>query len=301
MKKLGKKSRYSWCLIGMIFFWFLIYKFVDKSDLIVIVKKSLPLREAGLLNGMVWGEKEGISNDFYSLLKNTGLIHVVVVSGANLMIVGKNLIENLAKIIGRNLAIIGGGGIILIYVNLVGWQIPVVRAVLFLGIYYWSKFLRRQFISSRALLLVGLIMFLADFKMITNVSFWLSMAAFIAVTLNQKEGILKNTIWVSLFILPILSMVFGQISLITPISNLGVLFLVEVLTIIGFLGTLVGLFWLDFGKIILITSYPFLRYFIEMVEGVGKFGGVLNFRFNWLMLVGWYLIIGGYWYEKKKI
>jgi hypothetical protein len=48
------------------------------------------------------------------------------------------------------------------------------------------------------------------------------------------------------------------------------------------------------------VSYPFLRYLIEIVEFSGNVGGVVKFQFNWLMLIGWYLMIGGYWYEKEK-
>jgi len=249
----------------------------------------------------VWGEKGGISGDFYSLLKSSGLIHVVVVSGANLMIVGKSFVENLAKVIGRKMAIIGGGGVVLLYVNLVGWQIPVIRAVLFLGIFYWSQLLGRQFQSWKAVLVVGVVMTLADFRVLSDISFWLSMAAFTAVVLNKGEGLLKNTIWVSVFVLPILSMGFGKVSLITPIANFMVLFLVEILTILGFLGSLLGLIWLDLGRMVLIICYPLLRYLIEVVEFWGGGMGVVNFQFNWLMLIGWYLLIFRFWYEKKKI
>lgn len=299
MRRLSIKLKYrNWLIVFII--WFLIYFFIKKVDLISVLMKSLPSREAGLLTGMVWGEKVGISKDFYILLKNSGLIHMVVVSGANLMIIGKSFIENLAKIVGRKMAIVGGGGIILLYVNLVGWQIPVIRALLFLGIYYWSQMLGRYFCSWRAVLCVGMLMILADMSVLKDVSFWLSMLAFVAVVLNQKRGILMNTIWVSIFILPILSLYFGQISLITPITNLLVLFLVELLTILGFLGSILGLLWLNLGKILILICYPFLRYLIEIVEFSGGVGGVINFQFNWPMLIGWYLMIGGYWYEKEK-
>lgn len=300
MKKLWTRLRYKQIIV-FLFIWILIYKFIDRSELIGVIRAALPPREAGLLSGMVWGDKGGISGDLYNSLKDTGLVHIVVVSGANLMIVGKSLIESLAKFIGRRWAIIGGGGIILLYINLAGWQIPVIRAGLFLGIYYWAQILGRQFKVDRALFLVILIMVLADFRVLMDISFWLSFAAFMAVVLTQNRGALKNTVWVSLFVLPILSISFGRISLITPVTNLGVLFLVEILTIIGFIGSLVGLLWQNLGGLILIISYPFLRYLIEIVERMGKLGWVVDFKFNWWMLFGWYLVIGAYWYEKKKV
>ncbi|HBP51083.1 MAG: internalization-related competence protein ComEC/Rec2 protein [Candidatus Shapirobacteria bacterium GW2011_GWE1_38_10] len=300
MKKLWIRLKYKE-VVPFILVWVLMYKFIERSDLIEVIERSLPSREAGLMSGMVWGEKGGIKGDLYKSLINTGLVHIVVVSGANLMIVGKSLIENLAKFVGRKTAIIGGGGLILTYVNLVGWQIPVIRAVLFLGIYYWAQILGRRFKIGRAIFLVGLVMILADFGVLGDVSFWLSMVAFVAVVLNQDAGVFRNTVWVSLFVLPILSISFGTISLLTPITNFGALFLVEILTIIGFIGSLIGLLWQGLGGVVLATSYPLLRYLIEIVERAGSLGGVLNFQFNWWMLAGWYLVLGTYWYEKKKI
>lgn len=301
MKKLKTKLKFEKIFLLLIV-WILIYKFIKRSDLIEIIQRALPSGEGSLMAGMIWGERGLISKDLYNLLKNMGLIHIVVVSGANLMIIGRGMIEGLAKYLGRKMAIVAGGGIILIYVNLVGWQIPVVRAVLFLAIFYWAQMLGRQFRSGRALFLVVLIMFLADFKIFTEISFWLSVATFLGVLLSQKEGMVKSTIWVSLFVLPILSIFFGKISLLTPVINLGVLFLVEAITIIGFWGSLMGLLWEGIGKVVLSLSYPMLRYLIEVVEVMGKWSWAqLNFQFNWLMLVGWYLIIGVYWYEKNKI
>ena len=302
MKKLKTKLKFEWWWLLIFGVWFLIYKFIKRSEMIVAIERALPLREAGLLAGMVWGERGGIRGDLYKMLINTGLVHMVVVSGANLTIVGKNLIEVLAKYIGRRMAIIWGGGVILIYVNLVGWQIPVIRALLFLGIYYLAQILGRRFRTDRGLFLVGLMMVLADFGVLSDVSFWLSMMAFLGVIVSRDEGVFKNTLWVSLLVLPILSLKFGTISLLTPISNLAVLFLVEILTIMGFVGSILSLWWQFLGKIILGSCYPLLRYLIEVVEGVGKWKvGVVNFQFNWWMLAGWYLIIGAYWYEKKKV
>lgn len=301
MKKLKTKLKFKEiCLVLIV--WILIYKFIKRQDLIGVIQRALPSGEAGLLAGMVWGEKGLISKDLNNLLKNTGLVHIVVVSGANLMIIGRGIIENLAKLMGRKMAIGAGGGIVLLYVNLVGWQIPVVRAVLFLAIYYWAQLLGRQFKSGRALFLVVLVMFLADFKVFTEISFWLSVAAFLGVLLSQKEGAIKSTVWVSIFILPILSIFFGKISLLTPIINLGVLFLVEIITVIGFGGSLIGLVWESLGRLFLTISYAMLRYLIELVTITGKWGwSSINFQFNWLMLLGWYLVVGAFWYEKKKI
>lgn len=301
MKNWRTKLKFSKYL-GLIVGWILIYKFIDKSVLIDNIRAALPVREAGLMVGMVWGEKKEMEWEFYNYLKNSGLIHVVVVSGANLMIIGRMLVENLAKFLGRRVAIIWGLGVVLIYVNAVGFEIPVVRAWLFLGLFYLAQLLGKRFKVSRALFLVGLLMVLSDYKVLLDISFWLSMLAFLGVVLTKDRGVIVTTIWVSILILPILSMFFGKISLITPVANLGVLFLVEVITSLGFVGSMLGRVSVVVGGVVLQLAYPFLRYLVWVVELMGGWeAGVLDFRFNWGMMVGWYLICGGYWYEKKKI
>lgn len=301
MKKWWIKSVYKKSLL-IILIWILAFLILKKESLLLIINKALPSREAGLLSGMVWGEKSAIKGEFYNSLIRTGLIHIVVVSGTNLMIVGRGLIENLAKLIGRKMAIMGGGGIILIYVNLVGWQLPIIRAFLFLEIFYISQMLGRKFNVFRALVLVIGIMFLADWQIYKEVSFWLSIVSFVAVLLNQNKNILKTTFWINIFILPILSISFGEISLISPLVNIMVLFLVEIVSVLGFWGGIIGLICQKISMLVLLVNYPLLRYLIEVVELGGSWKwAMINFHFNWWMLIGWYLILGAYWYEKKKI
>jgi hypothetical protein len=99
----------------------------------------------------------------------------------------------------------------------------------------------------------------------------------------------------------VISIYFGKISVLAIVSNLMVLFLVETLTIIGFLGSVIGVVYFKLGTLIVFLSYPLLRYLIEVVEWIGGVGGIISFRFNWWLFVGWYLLVAAYWYEKNKI
>lgn len=289
-------------ILGIVLGYFLFSLVLRKDSILKVSNQALPFREAALLMGMVWGEKSGMKGEFYSYLVKSGLVHIVVVSGANLMIVSKSLIENLAKFVGRKMAILGGGGAVLIYVNLVGWQLPIIRALLFLGVYYFSQILGRKFNTFRAMILVVVVMFLADWKIYNEASFWLSIMAFTAVLLNRNSNIIKINFWVNIFIIPILSINFKQINLISPLFNMMVLFLVEAISIVGFWGGILGVIWQDLGSLVLAVNYPLLRYLIEVIEWGGKWKWMtLNFQFNWWMFLGWYLILGAYWYEKKKI
>lgn len=276
---------------GLLLVGLLMYKFIIKDSLIYVVNQSLPNKEAALLNGMLWGEKD-FDKDFYNQLKNSGLLHIVVVSGANMILIFKGLVESLAKRIGRKWAIGLAWLVSLFYLNIVGWEIPIVRALILVMIMYWAQILGRKYNVWRGLIFSGLIIVLAWPKSIMELSFWLSFGAFFGVVSSPWKDVFRSSFWVSLWISPIMALGLGKINLVGPISNVLVLFIVEVVTIVGFLGSIVGLIIPMIGKIILWLIMPLLKYFVVIVEIIGNLKWVnLSINFNWMILLGWYLIL----------
>lgn len=279
-------------VLGMGLVGFLIYKFIKRDSLIGMAYQSLPGTEAGLLNGMLWGDKSGFSKDFYNSLKNSGLVHLVVVSGSNMILVFKGLVENLAKLIGRKKAIGLGFLIAVLYLDIVGWEIPVVRALVLVSVMYWAQILGRKYNLVQGLILSVLIIVLAWPGSLTEVSFWLSFLAFVGVVTSPWKGVMLSSFWVSLWISPIMGLFFGKVNLISPISNLLVMLTVETITVIGFLGSILGLVIPILGKIVLWSIWPLLKYFTVVAGVIGNLGWVnLDVSFNVLILLGWYLIL----------
>ncbi|MDD4410238.1 MAG: ComEC/Rec2 family competence protein [Candidatus Shapirobacteria bacterium] len=283
--------------LGIFLVVIFIYKFIDKQDLIRVIFKNLPPREASLMAGMVFGDKNNFDKNTILNFQVSGVIHIMVVSGTNIVLVFRGLVERIASWIGRKRAIILGFGVTLVYINWVGWEIPAVRAFLLMSIFYWAQLLGRKFSLFRAIMLIILIMVLADYRVFLSGSFYLSFVAFGAVVINlNKErrwwSDLWNSFWVSLWILPILVLFFGKISLVAPLTNALILFLVEIITILGVLGSLMGLVIPILGKIVLWISYPLLKYILLIVDGLSSFKfASMEIKFNWIFLVGWYLVL----------
>lgn len=257
----------------------MIYKFIEN------IYMTLPGEEAGLLAAMVVGDKSGLGKEMYENLKNTGLIHLVVVSGSNVMLIVSSLIENLAGWLGRKWAIMIGLMVGWGYVGVVGWEAPVMRAILLISIYYWAQILGRKYNLVRGLGLAVVIMAVADWGIVMSVSFWLSVMAFAGVVTTKSKNDLMRTVWVGVWVTPILAMVFGKISLVAPFSNVMVLGTVEMITVVGIIGMIINrwLLWL---------VYPLLRYFVWVVRGMGNLAWAsIEIKFNWWMLVGWYLVL----------
>lgn len=280
----------------------LMYKFVNRDSLIYVIGQSLPAKEAGLLTGIILGDKSGFDKNFYKDLKISGVVHLVVVSGSNVMLLVGGVIENLAGYINRKKAILLGLLLGWWYVFLVGAEIPVVRAILLVSIYYWAQLLGRKYNLTRGVGLTAMIILISDFGAIKEVSFWLSFLAFIAIVLNKKKNILWSTIWVSLWITPIIAFNFKEISLVAPISNVLVLAVAEVVMVIGVLGISFGIMLPVLGKLILWLALPFLKYFVWIVEGLAsvKWASV-KVDFNIWMFVGWYLVLGWFLVRKYKL
>ena len=81
MKKLkikfnSKRKVFSlvWIVIGIIF----IYKFIKKDSLIGVIFQTLPPREAALMTGMVFGDKNNFDKQTYYNFLNSGVIYGIL-------------------------------------------------------------------------------------------------------------------------------------------------------------------------------------------------------------------------------
>ena len=226
-----------WRGAGVVLTIFLIYKFIMKEDLIYVIERNLSGDEAAVLRGILLGDKSGFRKSLYENLKTSGLVHLMVASGSNVMLLSRWLIEGTARCWGRKWAIGWGLGLIWGYAAWVGWEAPIMRAGLLMSIYYWAQLLGRRFNLWRAIILTVGLMLVIEPDFYKSVSFWLSMVSFGAIVgaeewkLRLTGSDLGMTVWVSLAVTPILALVFGKISLVAPVSNVAVLFLVEAISV----------------------------------------------------------------------
>lgn len=291
--------------------WFLIL--VSREHILGVINNSLPYTQAGLLSGIILGDKDGLGKDFRQTLISSGLIHLIVVSGSNVMLLIGGVIESLASWVGRRMAITLGLMLGWKYVILVGWEVPVVRAMLLLSILYWAQLLGRKYNLIRGLLLAILIMIVGEPRVVVSVSFWLSIMAFLGVVTSRKmllevkqlsfvksrkfgryfvglRRLFGETVWIMVWITPIMALVFGKISLISPLTNVLALGLVGMVSVVGAVGVVLGLWWLPLGKMVLWLTIPTLSY-LRKIADIGGGSAGLDVEFNWWMLVGYYLVL----------
>ncbi len=283
--------------VGVIGGGILIYKLILELGLIEQNWQWLAPGERGILRGMIWGDESFLGDGLRESFKNSGLWHLVVVSGSNMMLLSRVVIEVLAPWWGRRRARIVGLGLVWLYAAGVGWQVPVVRALLMVTLIVVAEWWGRRPDSLRVLAVVVAIMWWADGGMWQSVSFWLSMAAYIGVVSAKRGGgwlgEWGRSIWVAAWVAPILALVFDRFGPMMLVTNVLVLPAAEAAVVLGGMG-------LVLGQVVMLAAYPFLWWIRVVAEWSGGSDWLVTTReVNWLMVAGWYLLLIWWWRRRK--
>jgi len=286
-----------------------------KLDLSRNIKKVLPAKEAALVQGAILGI-DNIEADFREELIRTGTIHVVVVSGQNLMIVA-GIFLSFVKYLGRRFSLILAILAVFLYAFLTGFEPPVVRASLVVLSSSVAIFFGRESGALRNLILAVVVILIIWPRAIGDISFQLTFAASLGIiTLGQylarilnwsrfqekskfeilnlaaKNAAIATSAYI--FTAPIILFYFGRISPVAPLVNVLVAELVAPIMVGGFLLVILGLLWTGFAQAFAILVYLPATFFVRTVSIFAKLPfSQMNFGQEnvWLAIV-LYVLIG---------
>lgn len=253
-----------------------------RNSLIAFYQSVLPEPVAGLLSGILLGAKGAIDNDFYNQTKNTGLTHVIVASGTNISFVVSFLTSVLILFFPRKktiyIVILG----ILLYLFIAGFDPPLIRAAIMSGSLLLGQESGRLSSTWRIYFLTVLGMLLYNPTWLSDIGFILSFVATAGLLLFEKRirtklknlpGFFREGFSTSLAaqigVAPILFVTFGQFNILSPLINALVLWTIPFIMIIGAIGGVTGLLLPFLGKTIVYLAYPFLLYFVQIVDLFG--------------------------------
>ena len=241
--------------------------------------------ESLLMGGLIFGEKSNFDQSLKQSFVNTGMIHVVTLSGYKVTMIAQWIMQ-VFSFLPKNLGLGAGILTILLFVLMTGGSATAVRAGIMAALTLFARMTGRNYDVTRALILTGVLMiFLNPFVLVFDASFQLSFLGTIAAIFLTPK-IEKYFLWVTpklglreiisitsaiyIFILPYVLYEMGTFSLSTLPANALVMPLVPLTMIFGFLTGFAGLIWqvlaVPFGFI----SYIFLHYEL----------GVINFLAN---------------------
>jgi len=220
------------------------------------VKMCLPKEQAALLSGMLIGYTEDMSDEMANAFSDAGLSHLTAVSGMNIAFIVFPLIFLFKKMrLSQKISNIITIGILIMFLFITGFSPSVARAVIMAVIILVGQLLKRETEIFASISFALILLLIYNPYTLFDIGFQLSFAATLSLVLFYKyikskldfkflpslvSDVLAATISAQLGVVLISAMYFNKISIISLISNLLVVPLVEVLTILGIVMVLIG-------------------------------------------------------------
>lgn len=249
MKKVGERPN------GAIAFIFDL-----KQRLTDHLERTLPAPEAALAAGLLFGDRDLPARDHANFLA-TGTSHIIAVSGYNVAIITQMIFPFFAFVFGRRRTLALITLFLAAYVIATGASASVVRAAIMAVIPFLAKALGRPVYGGNLLLLAAAFMLGTNPHLVYDLGFILSFAAtagimYLSPILNEKlrdrrkasTPLVRSIITISIptfsaivVTLPIVIASFGRISLIAPVANLFILFVLPAAMLTAFLASVLAL------------------------------------------------------------
>lgn len=275
-------------------------------------KEWLPADEGALAAGILLGGTSGFTSEANLRFRRVGISHIIAASGYNVMVVAGWVTLLGLRLFGRRLAIPFVIISIILYMLLAGMGPPVIRAGIMAILTIIGLIVGRKGDAKWLLIITSLGMLIYKPEWVTSVSFQLSVGAMAAVIF--VGGIIKNVKWplsdllstlgVYVFTLPIILFWFGSISIVAPIANVAVLWVVPIIMEIAAAATALG--WVSplLGQLIAWSAWPELRWITWVTEKLAGWSGAswnvgtINLVWVFAYYIVLYLLI--YFLRKKK-
>lgn len=273
--------------------------FLDKK-----IQNFLPSPQAELLSGILLGQSKDLPSSLRLNLRDTSTLHIIVASGQNLSLVA-GFVLALSGLIKRKNALILALIVCIFYTVLSGLQVPILRAAIMFGLSSLAQFFGRLRDGFWVLLVTAGLMLLINPAWITSLSFQLSFLATFGVIVVSPI-LIKRLSWLpiigqdlavtlsaQLMVIPVIAQNFHQISLVSLIVNILILWTISFIMMGGALMLAFGMIWTVLGQLIAIGVNALLTYFIYIVS----FFAHLSFAWEyigeqvWIVWIGYYLVL----------
>lgn len=289
-----------------------------KKSLIRSASQFIPYPEAGLLSGILYGEKGGLGDKLMKDFRTTGIVHIVVLSGYNVTIIAIFFL-NIFSRINRRLGLALGGLSIITFAILTGGGATIIRASIMAILAVAATWYGRDYDITRSLALAGGIMILQNpLILVFDISFQLSFLATIGLVyvgpiikkylmwvpqkLELRENLLA-TVSTQIFVLPLLMYATGEVSLVSILVNLIVLPFIPAAMLLGFITALLGFFagpltWIAAAPTYLLLWIPMK--IVEIFSGIPHAAVSLPEIPFWSVLLLYILLFWWVWWRHKR-
>lgn len=260
--------------------------FAIKKFVLNIVEYCLDKNQAGLLSGMIIGYKDGLDENAYNAFSKAGLTHIMVASGMNVAFIILPLTYIFKKLRINNLvSSILTIAVLILFVFIAGFSASVVRAVIMGIIILLGKIFMRDTEIYTSISVAAIILLIINPFTLFDIGFQLSFGATISLVMFYKKikefidrihlpnfisDTLAATIAAQIGVVPITLYYFNNFSTISILSNLLVVPMVQIITIIGFIMVFAGIININLAVLIGYINNTFLSFVLFVTEFTSK-------------------------------
>lgn len=252
-----------------------------------------------MISALTIGDKSSFTVEQKRVFQETGVSHLMAISGLHISLVFlgvswlfKWLLWPFSRVFERiprqHIVLLPAMVCATFYAGLAGFAVSTQRALIMLVVLVVCKLWLRQASLFRVLLIAVVLLLGYDPFSILDIGFWLSAGAVFCIALfsteNQSLLRLQPRLWFGM--LPMTSLFFGQVSLVSPLVNLVMVPLFCMclipLTLFALLLTGVGLEWIG-GELFALLGWVFDWLFV-----------VLEYCVSW-RYAAWYTSVVAWW------
>lgn len=280
--------------------------FEGKRLFLNAIDDAIPEPASGLGAGMLLGVNNALGDHLDIVFRETGIIHIVVLSGYNIMIVAEVLLYVLALFFPLRTRMMVGIFAIGLFALLVGLSATVTRASLMAILVLLARATGRAHQVLRGLVFAGIAMLLWNpYLLVYDPGFQLSFLATFGLILFSPQfeermtlisrrfdvrGLLATTLSAQIAVLPLLLYHTGMLSVIGVVTNLLVLPMVPYAMLLTFFAGMGDMLSTTLGMGIGFIAYLSLEYIITIAEWCARipFGSrILSVFPFWVMVAGY--------------
>lgn len=297
-----------------------------------IIDSNLNEPEAGLADALLLGYRRTVHSDDLKIFSRVGLSHMIAISGSHITILSAMLINFLLALgLKRKHSFYSVIAFLIIYPLITGLSASAVRSAIMGGLAFLAIYYKRNAKLINALVFSGAMMLLVNPQILrADIGFQLSFLALLGIIYlypigddilkkillkfklrKRSEKIIKNildilnlTLVSQIITLPILLINFKQLSLISPLSNIIVLWTFAPLLALLIIAIFSSAFLVFIGPWLFLPAYLLLKYIFVVSEYLASlsWAAIEINDFNWTRGLIYYLIllIFVYRYNKRK-
>ena len=156
---------------------------LERERCCAVLKEMMPEEEAGVLSAMLLGERSELTEETYLAYQQSGLLHLISVSGMHLMLLGMALRRLLMALhLPKTPASLAAAAGMVLYGMFTGSGTATVRAVVMFAVRMGAVAVGRTYDSLSALSLAAILMLAENPSYLEQSGFWLSFGAVTAIS-----------------------------------------------------------------------------------------------------------------------